>query len=154
MTMKTSTDRYVIAQWLNFNKYPVLSLDLATTKAKENYLAGCYLGQKVRWLQHSSSGNYYWHGQLCFYKDSGLQIDNDNACITASFGYHDIIEDIANANAPIIEENGEVVIVIHDSEKRLAIVCKTKITGISKFRTPAVSFEDDFKQIIKRLENA
>ena len=153
--MKKYTDRYEIAKLLNFNKYPVLELDLATSKPKEDYYKGCYFGGKVRWVKHSPSGeNYIWHGNLNYYSDSGLCITNDSACIKASFGYQDIKEDLEIANAPLIKDDCEVVVVIHDSVKRLACVCKTTIGKLDSHYSTSYHFEDDFKQTIKQLENA
>ena len=152
--MKTITDRYEVAKALNFNKYPVLNLDLAKDKAKEDYLEGCYLGQKVRFKETTRQGeSFYWHGQLCYFKDSGLSISSDSACITASFGYRDIAEDLKNANAPIVAPNTEVVVVIHDSTKRVAIVCLTTIESINPNCSTAIQFEEGFKSIVKMVEN-
>lgn len=152
--MKTFTDRRKIAKLLNFNQYPVLSLDLA--KDKKYILAGdedtrYYKGHKVKWQK----GDYYWHGDLCYFIDTKkLQISNDNACITASFGYHDIIEDLAIANAPIIKENSEVVVVIHDSKKRLACVCLASVKEFSHHYSTLTTIEGDWGSVIESLERA
>ena len=150
--IKTFTDRYDIAKLLNFNKYPVLSLDLA--KDKKYILVGeedtrYYKGHKVRWKQ----ADYYCHGDLCYFTDTKeLQITNDSACLKASFGYADIAGDLAIANAPIIQENSEVGVVIHDSQKRLACVCLAEIKDITKNCAIATTIGGDWKDIIESLE--
>ena len=150
--IKTFTDRYEIAKLLNFGKYPVLSLDLE--KDKKYIITGdedtrYYKGQKVRWKK----GDHYWHGDLCYFTDTRqLLISSDNAMITASFGYQDIIKDIEIANAPIIQENSPVVIVIHDSKKRLACVCLADIGDIRDFCSTATTINGDFSRVIKELE--
>ncbi len=152
--MKIFTDRRKIAKLLNFNQYPVLSLDLA--KDKRYILEGdedtrYYVGHKVKWKK----SDYFWHGDLCYFTDTKqLQISNDNACITASFGYHDIMEDLAIANAPIIHENSEVVVVIHDSKKRLACVCLASVGKFEHFYSTLTTIGGDWGSIIESLERA
>ena len=150
--IKTFTDRYDIAKLLNFNKYPVLSLDLA--KDKKYILVGeedtrYYKGHKVRWKQ----ADYYCHGDLCYFTDTKeLQITNDNACLTAGFGYSNIAEDLAIANAPIIQENSEIVVVIHDSYNRLACVCLASVGKFDFHCCVLTTIEGDWKSVIKSLE--
>ena len=152
--MKTFTDRYEIAKLLNFNKYPVLSLNLA--KDKKYIIDGeedtrYYKGGKVRF----SKGDYLWHGDLCYFTDTKqLLITNDSACLKASFGYSDIAEDLEIANAPIIKENSEVVVVIHDSKKRLACVCLVEIGDIEKHCSTATTINGYWEKIIGGLEKA
>ena len=155
--MKITNDRYEIAKLLNFNKYPVLNLDLAKDKIinSDNIFRGCYEGQKVRFEYFTHNGEkQLWHGNLAYFYDSGLCVLSDSAVITKDFGYHDIEKDLEKANAPIIRENSECVVVIHDSEKRLAMVCLTTIKSINRFCMTAYQFESDFDDIIHQLEKA
>lgn len=152
--MKITNDRYEIARLLNFNKYPVLNLDIAKDKMKDDFFKGCYKGQKVRFEYFNNRNEkMLWHGTLAFFKDSGLCIQNDSAILKKDFGYYDIVEDLENANAPIIRENSECVVVIHDSKKELAMVCLTTIKRIDRFCSTAYQFEEDFTDIIHGLEN-
>lgn len=151
--MKTFTDRYEIAKLLNFGKYPVLALDLAKDKLAD--FEGCYYGQKVGWWEENrrTGDKYLWHGNLGYWGDTKqLSISSDNACLKASFGYQDVAEDLANAQAPVIKENSPVVIIIHDSKKRVACVCLADIGKINNHCQTATTIEGDWQQVIKKIE--
>lgn len=144
--MKYLTDRYEIARALNFGKYPVLHIDLETSK--KGY-EGLYEGDLCKVLSPSQRyPDSYEIGNLIYCDDDKkFEITAYGSCLKAGFGYHDVIEDMQVAQAPVVSGE-QVVIVICDYP--IAQRCKVRVmktSKVSRFVTPCVTLtdvDDDF----------
>lgn len=123
--MKILRERTEIANALNFNKYPVMELDL------NNVDEYGILGSKCRiemgefddgspWLTDAEIRVYSDEKKVCF-SAGGCGLKND-------WTYQDVIEDMLNARTPIIKPNSEFALVIHDSATR-------KVYGVAIIET-------------------
>lgn len=150
--MKKITERQEIAKALNFGKYPVLCLDLA--KDKIEGCEGCYEGQRTKTEWYYKGQKYYHNGTLAYWKDNNkLEIMSETICLKESFGYSDIEEMVLNANATQVEPEQEVIVVIINSERRVASYPYLTKTG--KYNNnciTAMTIEGDFKEIIEALK--
>lgn len=126
--MKCLTDRKEIAKAMNFGKYPVLVLDLDNNCGFEG---GRYCqGQRVRvawdhkdpqYAGMTTQGNIYM-------EDGRIAISGNAACLHADFGYYDVMDMAAWANAPVVHK-GETVVVVMKSEK--AKTCVVRMMKVS-----------------------
>ena len=122
--MKILSKKTEMAEAINFGKYPVLTIDLATDC---QYFKGELIGVCGCKVKHSptkyNDNVLYERGELRWWRDSKIfSLSSSSSTISSSFSYYDLMEDIEYANAPIVEETKkEVVIIIHDSKKHKAI---------------------------------
>ncbi len=107
------TDRKEIAEAMNFGKHPVLRIDLETPKAGWDDM---YVGDKVRiapkkprWEGHVIRGTIHKFSD----EPERYSIMPSSVYLKDSFGYSDVIERLAWAQAPLIHA-GETVVVIED----------------------------------------
>lgn len=112
--MKYLTNRHEIAEAINFGKYPVLTLDRENRPYKKerpdsDYAIGCRV--RVAW-DHANPryAGMTTHGAL-YIEGGKLKISGEGACLSASFGYSDVIEMAAEANVPIVHAGQKVVVV-------------------------------------------
>ena len=136
-------DRKEVAQLLNFNRYPVLTIDLA------DKIQWGFKGCKVR----IPYGNYFLHAELeWFENDKKILITKEIPIISNSFGYRDVLEMCEYANAPIIDAGQEVVLVVINSVKHTATApIMLKISKEKRFdRSQPISFENGVIDLKKR----
>ena len=121
--MKQLTERTQIAKAINFGKYQVLTIDLAN----EIVMCGEVIGYRgcnvrVKWQSRTTGETLYLHSTLDYYiEEQKLVISNWDACLKAGFGYSDLMEMVEFANAPILDTNQEVVLVVHNSRTKKAL---------------------------------
>ena len=121
-------DRQEIGLAMNFGKFPVLWMEIGNTK--RGWEAGkVYEGCKARITSRTTShGDLIYTGQLTMFNDEQkedvaafpwmwdrIHLSSWGACLKADFGYHDVIEDLENAQAPMLEPDQEVIVVFKDS---------------------------------------
>lgn len=126
--MKILKERTEIAQALNFNKYPVMELDL------NNVDEYGILGSKCRIdMGNFNDGSpWYQDAELRVYSDEKKVCFSAGACFLSNdWTYNDVIEDMSNAMTPIIKPNSEFALVIHDSATR-------KVYGVAIIETLGV----------------
>lgn len=152
--MKTLTDRQEIAKAMNFGEYPILYLDLAKDELKEDYLKGCYQGQRVKIARNRNGETFYSHGTLSYWKDENkLSISSEAIMLTASFGFSDIQKMVENANATEIKGDQEVIVVIMNSKtQKTSYPFLTKTSRYVPNCQTAMTIEGDFKEIIEMLK--
>lgn len=134
--MKLYTERKEIAQVLNFNKYPVIIMDIEHSKSK---LGGVYEGTKVRldWQREVHGTPMHTDCKPTIFIEgdedtpygrvlAGIDLQSSGACIHSDFTGHDVIEMAENANNPRVIA-GQEVIVVYKSNK-LVIVRKMKVS--------------------------
>lgn len=124
--MKYLTDRQEIAKAMNFGKYPVLVLNRENHKGFED--TDYCVGQKVkvaydnpRYEGMTTQGNIYL-------ENGKIAISGDSACLTARFGYSDVMEAAEWANAPTIHKGQTVVVVEQWPSKKLCAVRMMKVS--------------------------
>lgn len=112
--MKYLTDRQEIAEAINFGKYPVLTLNRENQPYKKDYPGSDYaIGCRVRVAWDHKNPRYTGmttHGAL-YIEDGKLKISGEGACLSASFGYYDVMRMAAEANVPIVHAGQKVVVV-------------------------------------------
>lgn len=144
--MKYLTDRHEIAMAMNFHKYPVIRIDMETPK--KGY-KGLYYGDEVE-VATPKPGypDSRERGNLIFC-DGKYQITSHGCCLSADFGYVDVMEDLMWAQAPQLHK-GETVVVIEDYP--IHRMCKVHMMRVpdhvSSFTTPCCTLEEvpnDFK---------
>lgn len=128
--MKYLTDRHEIAMAINFGKYPVLTLDRENNPlgTKSDYAVGCRV--RVAW-DHKDKRyeGMTTHGHL-YYSDGTLKISGEGACLSAGFGYQDVMKMAAEANTPIVHKGQEVVVVEEWPSKGM---CTVRIMRIKNY---------------------
>ena len=110
-------NRTVIAKALNFNKYPVLTIDLAD---RDEYgLKGCEV--RIDNGTFRSGEKYFINATLRVYNDEKyFSFSAHNVCIKKDFSYSDVERMIKMANTPIIKPDEDIAIIIIDSRLRAA----------------------------------
>lgn len=110
-------ERQAIAAVTNFGKYPVIGLDL--DKDSSDKFGSYIIGSNVRvaWDREGKK----WEGmtsrcQLVI-ENGRYCIDTSGAFLTADFTVNDFVEDIENANTPLIHRE-QIVSVAHYSKER------------------------------------
>ncbi len=141
--MKYLTERSQIAKAMNFGKYPVVRINLETPKAG---LDDCFLGDSVLVAQsHTEERADHIRCQIHKFGDEPYRytLMPEAICLDASFGYHDVIEMLEWAQAPVIYA-GEKVIVIEDyPQKKTCRVHLMKVSDkVKKFVYPTAYLEE------------
>lgn len=115
--MKRLTERTDIAQAINFKKYPVLHIDLAD---RDEYgIKGCKCS--IDNGKFSDGTPYYVRATCRAYNDERkLTFHSGGTYLSSSFSYFDMEEMLEYANAPVIRPGEPVVVVLTDSEKKVA----------------------------------
>lgn len=121
--MKTVlTERTEMAKAINFGKYPVLSIDLDNQPykedleragRKESYIVGCKC--RVDWGRTDRFKGMSSRCTLVMENDV-YKLTSGGACLKASYGMSDFLEDIENASTPLVHK-GETVAVAHYSKE-------------------------------------
>lgn len=146
--MKFISERTEIATTINFHKMPVIRMDLAN---KTEY---GLVSEKVN-IDNGTfrDGNpYYIHSDLRVYVgENKFEFSGKSACLHDSFGYSDIEEMLAWANAPLIKADSDFLLVVVDSEKRIAM--KPMVLHTSKrinphCITPLEVVEEDLERLM------
>jgi hypothetical protein len=150
--MKILKAKQEICKALNFERYPVLQLDLSKDKIKN--MENCYRGQLVKCEYKYKDSTLLYSGNLSYYDDENkLIVTNSGVFLKATFDYNDIVEMTTKALAPKVKADQEVVIVIINSEKRkTAFPVLTKISKIDPNSQVLATIEGDFKEIIEKLK--
>lgn len=137
--MKLLSERTEIAQALNFGKYPVLNINLDNEEkilrndgSVERYCKGCDVKVEYKTNNHgtlSTRGNIYYDflADENFF-ENGFKISNNSTCLSDSFGYRDIMEDLRWASAPTLKAGQEVVIVFNSEKSKIAVVMIGKVS--------------------------
>ena len=113
----SENNRTEIAKALNFNKYPVLTIDLA--ERDEYGLKGCDV--RIDNGTFSSGEKYFVNATLRVYNDEKhFSFSAHNVCIKKDFSYSDVERMINTANTPIVKPDEDIAIVIIDSRFRAA----------------------------------
>ena len=132
-------DRKELAKAINFGKYPVLTMEIGhPMKGWEGHHV--YEGCKLRIpcaFDHSYFHDCYLsmfgEDQTDMYRDhphcyTKLHINSKPACLSSSFGIHDLDEMVEYAQTPIVEPGQTVVVVFKDSVRNIRFVRKMKVS--------------------------
>lgn len=119
--MKVLRERTEIANAMNFNKYPVVAIDLAKY-TNEYGITGvpCRIKHMPKWT-HSEETLYH---DITFniYKDkSSVGFCSGGFGLYSSFSSSDVIKMANNANTPIVDKDMEIVISIFNSETNMVL---------------------------------
>lgn len=122
------TDRQEIAAAMNFGEYPVLTINLENRPYEgSDYARGC----RVRVAWDSKERRYAGmttHGEL-FIENGRLQISGEGACLSASFGYSDVMRMAAEANVPVVHKGQVVVVVMEIPSTKTCMVRMMRISS-------------------------
>ena len=136
------TDRQEIARAMNFRKHPVLWMEVG--KSEPGGEGQIYGGCKATVMCYNSSykGEMPYTGDLQMYSDEQnddvdylpqywdhIHLKSWGACLKADFGYHDVMDNLEKAQAPVIEPNQEVIVVFKDSVNERCWVRKMVTSG-------------------------
>ena len=137
--MEILQEKYDICCALNFNRYPVLHLDLTKDKIKD--MEGCYKGHTVKIEMEYKGEPLLYAGNLCYYDDTNqLVISSAGTFLKATFDYSDIIEMVDRSQAPTINSMDEgIVVVITNSDQYAHIAPDTY--GEKKIGSPMMKLE-------------
>lgn len=106
--MRKVTERKEIAQTLNFGKFPVLTFDLDKDE-----------GSKAIVTKQSRNHGLMRHRcQLFMDSDNSFYLMTHAAMISSTLGTRDVIDMAEYANAPVIDSDVEVAIVVHSKEQK------------------------------------
>jgi hypothetical protein len=134
--MLVMTDRKEMAQALNFGKYPVLTYDLdnekgskaIATKKSINYGMMRYRCTLYRGLHTEGDGQFY--------------LLTHASMLSATVGVGDWLESAEFANAPVIESNQEVAILIYSKKRNYAEVQIVKSGKVDPTYSTATQFTE------------
>lgn len=136
--MKLVIDRQEVAQYMNFHKYPVLSIDWDTpksaVKATDEYPGSTYwVGSclDIAW-NNPRYPDMTTHCELFCEVGRGdgkLHLGRDCTCLSSSFGYSDVMGMLAQANTPVANPGDTVVVVEIWSKKKQ---CRLRIMKVSE----------------------
>jgi len=140
MKSKLLTDRQQIAQALNFNRYPVLRIDLSDT---DDYgLKGCNVRIDAGTFRDGSP--YIIKATLRAYSDEKrLTTSSAGAYLSADFSYYDYRDMAENAMAPLIHPDEDVAIAVYDSKtcRCFPVIIAHTAKHVSRGCTCPISFE-------------
>lgn len=151
--MEFLKNREEIAKALNFGKYPVIAFDVMDmtkqVRFDDDLVGFSNIKVRVPFKEYASKEKMSW------YKDSKkFTFGRYGVCISSSFGYNDVMEDVEYANAPLIDKNTEFVLVINNSRTKKAVVMMLKTADYKRQfcqTTLEVDEEIDLFAIIKKL---
>lgn len=105
--MKFLTERTEIAKAINFNKYPVLRINMEND---EGYGSNFAVGDKAR-VKYNCNGKIYYYKCTIKYSDGKYYLNGNGSMIKSDFGYSDVMEMVDYSYSPIIESNQTVILV-------------------------------------------
>lgn len=116
--MKFLKTKQEISQAINLDKYPVLTMDIANVVEMSGKIVG-FTGSKVRTNKRIFNGiPLFDRCELHWFEDSKtFTLSEQSVCVSSRYSYYDLIIDVEYANAPIVDKNQKVVIVVHNSSK-------------------------------------
>lgn len=133
--MTILTDRKDIAQALNFGKYPVLTFDLDNNKGSKAVVTK----ESARYGTMRSRCTLY-RGKKT--EDDGIfYLLTHGTMLTAHVGVYDYLKDAEYANAPVIESDTEVAILMYSKTTGSAVVQIVKSGKADPSYSTAVTFE-------------
>lgn len=153
--MKVLTERTKIASAINFKKYPVVTIDVS--KRDDYGIVGCPVCVDAGLFRTGEP--HYVRATCRVYRDE-QKLTFSRGCVglSADFGYRDIEEMLEYANAPIIQKDSEMLVVIIDSVKRIAyspVVVRTGSRVDPHCQTPISLAEPlSFASFFKEREDA
>ena len=149
--MEILQDKKDICCALNFNRYPVLHLDLAKDKIKD--MEGCYHGQLIKLEFDYRGESVRYCGNLSYYNDTNkLVITSGGTMLTTGLNYNDIIKMVDRANAPTVSSDQEVIVVIYNSATKISSTpILTKVGKITPAMQIMAVVEGEFKEIIEKI---
>lgn len=119
--MKFLETKQEMAQAINLGKYQVLTMDINNTFKIGNKVVG-FIGCKVRKNERTFRGvTLFDRCELCWFEDEKrFVLSEQSTCLSSSYSYVDLMEDVEFANSPIITKD-EVVIVVYDSKTQRSL---------------------------------
>jgi hypothetical protein len=138
--MKKIVSREEFAKLVNFGKYPVLNVDMNQEGFMNEIFDGCKV--KVDFGYFKTGERYLEAGEFKYYKkENKFYVANYGTCISNRFCYEDAMEAVENAQAPLIDEGQEVVIVVNNSKEKTVDVYLAKAINKRKFCSTMLEFE-------------
>lgn len=137
------TDRSEIAAAMNFGLYPVLTINLENRPFEDSrYAKGCRV--RVAW-DHKDRRyeGMTTHGELFLDEDGKLKIGGEGAMLSASFGYHDVMKQAAEANVPVVHKGQGVVVVMDIPSTKTCMVRMMKVSDRIDIHCQVVCRLDD-----------
>lgn len=137
------TDRHEVAAAINFGKYPVLTINLENRPYEGSRFAkGCRV--RVAWDHKDSRyAGMTTHGEL-FLDDGGkLGISGEGACLSAGFGYRDVMKMAAEANTPVVHKGSVVVVVMEIPSEKTCMVRVMKVNPHINIHCATVCYLED-----------
>lgn len=138
--MREIKNRREFAEYVNFGKYAVINVDLN----QKAFMDTIYTGDKVRVdFGKFRTGERNLQGGEVLYniKENKFEVASYGICLSARFSYEDAMERVEYAKAPIINEGDEVVIILHNSEKRELNAYVYKAVHKKEFCSTMMEFE-------------
>lgn len=149
--MKVITNRYEIAQALNFGRYPVIKVNCTPKASDPEVIEGGavkVLTDERRNLVERCTVNLYANE----YANDGhrnMSIGSAGVMLSASFSRKDVEEMATYANAPLIKKGDTVVFVLLG--KRAAAVVLAEVKEVRSFCQKSAWLEDDAEDTIAYL---
>ena len=134
-------ERREVCEAMNFGKYPVLWMEIGSSKAgwEGEIYEGCKASVVHKTRNH---GDLILSGRLSMYRDEQkedvagspqywdhIHLSGDACVLKDRFGYSDVMEDLENAQAVRLEPSQEVIVVFNDSKHRDCWVRKMVTSG-------------------------
>jgi hypothetical protein len=135
-------DRYEFGNEVNFGKNPVVYID--ATNKDEYGVKGAFV--RVDMGEFKSGKKWLEDSKIRFYMERDGRaytvISPRVACLSATFGYSDVIECAKYATTPIIKTGDEVVFIIDNPNRKQVAVAKCKMGRTIKHCQDAMQFAD------------
>ena len=148
------TERKEIGKAMNFGLYPVLWMEIGKPRNGWDPFT-VYEGCKAN-VRSPRQPDLIYNGKLTMYGDEqneevktmpwkwdNLHLSRGGTFLKTDFGYRDVMEDLENANAPMLKANQEVIVVFKNSaakgcwirkmvtESRIDPHCSTMLTIVN-----------------------
>ena len=138
--MKYLTGRHEIAMAMNFGKYPVLHINVETP---EKGYEGFYVGDEVKVMTPSKRyPDLYATGKL-YWENGRYGVLTHGTMLTSSFGYHDVMERMKIAQAPVLHAGEQVVDIEDFPERKQCRVHMMKVSDhVNGFVYPCCTLEE------------
>lgn len=138
--MKYLTDRHEIAKAMNFGKYPVLHINVETP---EKGYEGFYVGDEVKVMTPTKRyPDLYATGQL-YLENGRYGVLTHGTMLKNSFDYHDVMEMLKFAQAPVLHAGEQVVVIENFPGRRRCRVHMMKVSDcVDRFVNPCCTLEE------------
>lgn len=142
------TDKTEMAKAMNFSKYPVLTWDIDNKKGSLARVGGRMTQSGMMYTHCKLEMDYYKEGDGIYY------LSTKATMLKGHYGVEDHLESAEFANAPIIESNQDVAILIYSLKANMSAVLIVNSGRVDGSYSSACKFEHTGPEIEREAKQA